>query len=157
MPAHRYRHDTLDTHDAPFFALGAVFFRRSRLFVLFHPSQATIPLNPSLQTSPNQAAAIKIIRKWKSRVNRGTVPCQKKSAVQTAGNPISEKNFAFAHTHLRKASAFHRSGWWRMLDSCALLLSRRGYLRMSAAFLTLSLFCDFSVCMPYRGLWRRFS
>ena len=32
MPAHRYRHDTLDTHDAPFFALGAVFFRRSRLF-----------------------------------------------------------------------------------------------------------------------------
>ncbi|MDD6901616.1 MAG: hypothetical protein PUE25_07340, partial [bacterium] len=118
--AHRYGHTTLDTHNAPFFASGKVFFRRSRLFfreaafssggegcewgakqptvssewgyngensfstlspfagsrkgfsphipasrlfVLFHPSQATIPLNPSLQTSPNQAAAIKIIRK----------------------------------------------------------------------------------------------
>ena len=32
MPAHRYGHDTLDTHDAPFFASGKVFFRRSRLF-----------------------------------------------------------------------------------------------------------------------------
>ena len=104
-------HATLDTHDAPFFASGAVFFRRSRLFfreaaffsggegcdwgakqptvgesgdkaenefsgfiplavprkgfsphipasrlfVLFHPSKATIP--------PNQTAAIKNIRK----------------------------------------------------------------------------------------------
>ena len=33
----------------------------SRLFVLFHPTQATIP--PSLQASPNQAAAIKNSRK----------------------------------------------------------------------------------------------
>ena len=29
---HRQGHATLDTHDAPLFATGAVFFRRSRLF-----------------------------------------------------------------------------------------------------------------------------
>ena len=29
---HRQGHATRDTHDAPFFASGAVFFRRSRLF-----------------------------------------------------------------------------------------------------------------------------
>ena len=108
----------LDTHEAPFFASGAVFFRRSRLFfreaafssggegcewraqratvssewgyngensfsalspfggsrkgfsphipasrlfVLFHPTQAHP--TPSLQTLPNQAAAIKKSRK----------------------------------------------------------------------------------------------
>ena len=44
-------------------AIGAVFFRRSRLFVLFHPFQ-----HPSLPTSPPQAPAIKIAEKGKSRV-----------------------------------------------------------------------------------------
>ncbi|MDD6902165.1 MAG: hypothetical protein PUE25_10155 [bacterium] len=34
---------TLETHDAPFFAVAEVFFRRSRLFVLFHPTKPTAP------------------------------------------------------------------------------------------------------------------
>ena len=113
---YRKGHAPLDTHDAPFFASGAVFFRRSRLFfreaafssggegcewgakqptvgesgdkaenefsgfiplavprkgfsphipasrlfVLFHPTQATLPPNP---IPPTQAAAIKNSRR----------------------------------------------------------------------------------------------
>ena len=35
-------------------AIGAVFFRRSRLFILFHPSQATIPPNLTKSSSRYQ-------------------------------------------------------------------------------------------------------
>ena len=44
--------------------IAAVFFRRSRLFVIFHPSKPRHPTQaPSLRTSPNQAVAIKNSRK----------------------------------------------------------------------------------------------
>ena len=46
-------HQLVYEHDTVLQAIGGVFFRRSRLFVLFHPTQA----------SPNQAGAIKNCRK----------------------------------------------------------------------------------------------